>query len=62
MTSICVWLTDDSVSNKRLDRIINNFMTFVNVNKIVCTNYLEVEIICRQEDAWSIECLLSDLV
>ncbi len=62
MTSICVWVIDNSKANKRLDKIINNFPTFVNINKIVCTEYLEVEVICRQEDAWSIECLLSDLV
>lgn len=62
MTSICVWVIDNSKSNKRLDKVINNFPTFVNINKVVCTKYLEVEVICRQEDAWSIECLLSDLV
>ena len=62
MTSICVWVIDNSKANKRLDKIINNFPTFVNINKIVCTEYLEVEVICRQEDAWSIEYLLSDLV
>ena len=62
MTSICVWVIDNSKSHKRLDKVINNFPTFVNINKVVCTEYLEVEVICRQEDAWSIECLLSDLV
>lgn len=62
MTSICVWVIDNSKSNKRLDKVINNFPIFVNINKVVCTEYLEVEVICRQEDAWSIECLLSDLV
>ena len=52
MTSICVWVIDNSKSNKRLDKVINNFPTFVNINKVVCTKYLEVEVICRQEDAW----------
>lgn len=62
MTSICVWVIDNSKANKRIDKIIDKFPTFVNINKVVCTEYLEVEVICRQEDAWSIECLLSDLV
>ena len=55
------YLENTNKANKRINKIIDNFMCFVET-KMIEMNYIEVEIKCRVEDIKTIEELISDLV
>ena len=61
MTKKVYYLEYNDITNKRIEKIIDKYICFVNT-KIVEMNYLEVEINCRTEDLKAIERELKDLI
>ena len=62
MTSICVYIKNNcEKAFEVIDKLSDKIPCFVNINR-VSSIYSEVEIICRFEDAWTVERRLARFV
>lgn len=55
------YIENTNEANETIEKIINDFICFVETTTVEM-NYLEVEIVCRNEDLKAIEELLKDFV
>lgn len=61
MTKKVYYIENTNEANNAIERIINNFPTFVDVETIEM-NYIQLTIECREEDLKAIENILKDFV
>lgn len=61
MKKLVYWFEPTIEIAQALDEIKNGFMTFISYDS-TADGYLEVEIVCRQEDARAIQDILAPVV
>lgn len=61
MRAICVWVDDVKKSYEVAEKICFAFPCFVRIHSVQ-TGVLEIEVLCREEDAKGVESLLSEIV
>ena len=61
MKKLCYYLEPTMEIARALDKIKNKFMTFISYDTTV-DGYLEVEIVCRQEDVCAIQDILAPVI
>lgn len=61
MTKKVYYIENNDLNNETIEKIINNYICFVETETIEM-NYLEVTIVCRNEDLKAIENELKDII
>lgn len=61
MKKLCYYMEPTMEIARALDTIKNRFMTFISYDS-TADGYLEVEIVCRQEDVRAIQDILAPVV
>lgn len=58
MKEIIFYLEDNDTTNKKITKVVNDFITFVEIENVEM-NYLKIIIRCRKEDEKSIETIMN---